>query len=283
MNPVLVIHGGAGKERPASIRADIADHLQQIAAACWPALQDGASALDTVVNAAQMLESDPLFNAGRGSKLQIDGAARLSASLMDGTLERFSGVINVEHLAHPILLCRHLIDEKDRVLAGAGAMARARELGLEEADVRTAQAIALWKAQVEGETGTIGAVALDTDGRLAASTSTGGRGLERIGRVSDSATVAGNYATGTAAASCTGIGEDIVDGALAVRLVAAAEAGQPLPEAARTLRARMDEMGWRAGLIALDHTGAWAVPYTTTRLYWHTVEAGTHHSFHKGN
>ncbi len=280
MNPVLIIHGGAGNDRPIEIRNRIAVQLHSIAEASWTALQAGGSALDVVVDATRRLETDPLFNAGTGSKLQVDGAARLSASLMDGTQERFSAVVNVQNLAHPITLCHHLLGESDRVLAAEGALARARELGLEEADVRTERSIAQWKAKIAGQTGTVGAVALDTEGRIAAATSTGGRGMERVGRVSDSCTVAGNYATQIAAASCTGIGEDIVDGALAVRLVQAIELGADLPGAAATLQERMATHSWRAGIIALDHTGAWAVPYTTQRLYWHTVDAGTHHSFH---
>ena len=280
MNPVLLIHGGAGKERPDQTREELARHLKTIADKTWPALRDGASALSVVVAATVRLEADPLFNAGTGSKLQIDGEARLSASLMDGTDERFSGVVNIEHLAHPITLCRHLLDEDDRVLAGAGALARARMLGLPEKDLRTPQSIARWKSGIEGKTGTVGAIALDSQARLAAATSTGGRGLEQVGRVSDSCTVAGNYATPTAAVSCTGIGEDIVDGALAVRLVAAVESGTPLSLASQELHARMLRHGWAAGLIALDNTGAWSTPHTTDRLYWHTVSQGLHHSFH---
>jgi L-asparaginase len=279
MSPVLVIHGGAGKDRPAQTRQRIAEQLRTIAEQSWTALSQGASALEVVVAATQRLEADPLFNAGTGSKLQVDGGARLSASLMDGKTERFSGVVNVEGLGHPITLCLHLLDDNDRVLAGSGALARARELGLPETDVRTPESIAAWQAGIAGKTGTVGAVALDVHGHLAAATSTGGRGMERVGRVSDSCTVAGNFATDMAAVSCTGIGEDIVDGALAVRLTAAVEGGAPMKAAAMALEERMAAQDWSAGLIALDHTGAWATPHTTKRLYWHTVADGTHHSF----
>ncbi len=289
MMPVLLIHGGAGKERSDQSRARIAAHLQDIAEKSWAALAAGAPALSVVVAATARLEADPIFNAGTGSKLQIDGKARLSASLMDGAARRFAGVVNVEHLAHPITLCRHLLDEDDRVLAGQGALARARELGLPEKDLRTPESIARWESGVAGMTGTVGAIALDVDGRLAAATSTGGRGLERVGRVSDSCTVAGNYATSTAAVSCTGVGEDIVDGALAVRLVSSIEAGLSMEAAAKILHQQMSDQRWAAGLIALDHTGAWATPHTTDRMYWHAVtpagqgaepSAATHASFH---
>jgi len=281
VSPVLIIHGGAGKDSPLKKRARIAAHLRAIAENSWAGLLDGASALEVVVDATRQLESDPLFNAGTGSKLQADGAARLSASLMDGNQARFSAVVNVTGLAHPITLCRHLQDESDRVLAGEGALALARELGLEEADVRTPEAIARWEAQIAGQTGTVGAVALDGAARIAAATSTGGRGMERVGRVSDSCTVAGNYASAIAAASCTGIGEDIVDGAIAVQLVQAVELGQALGEASVRLLERMRGHDWRAGIIALDRSGAWVTPFTTERLYWHTVDGGIHHSFHR--
>lgn len=269
--PVLVLQGGAGS-RGAQARADaIAESLKDIANAVWPALQGGGSALDAVVDAVRRLEDDPLFNAGTGAKLQVDGTARLSASLMDGTHARFTGVVNVEGLANPIVLCRHLLDDKDRVLAGAGALARARELHLDEKDVRTPASIAQWESKVAGRSGTVGAVALDGNGQLAAATSTGGRGMERVGRVSDSCTATGNYATTAAAVSCTGIGEDIMDGALAVRIVQAVESGVPLHTACTTLTQRMDTHGWRAGLIAVDAEGRWSTLQTTEVLYWHTT------------
>ncbi len=271
MGPVLLIHGGAGPVRPEARRAALRAALERIAGACFPALEAGASALETAVSAARALEDEPLFNAGLGSKLQRDGRARLSASLMDGAGERFSGVVNVEGLANPILLCRALLEERDRVLAGEGALARGRALGLAERDNRTPEAIAAWEAQRAGETGTIGAVALDRGGRLAAATSTGGRGFEGIGRVSDSCTVAGNFADGSLAVSCTGIGEHIVDGALA--------AGAALDEASAALTARMEARGWRAGLIAVDAGGRWAAPFTTEAMYWVAVDAGGLHAF----
>jgi L-asparaginase len=278
--PVLVIQGGAGKRRLLAGRQAIGAALARISRACWPALEQGGSALEAVVEAVIQLEADPLFNAGLGSKLQADGAARMSASLMDGDTERFSGVVNIEGIAHPIRLCHHLLDGGDRVLAGSGALSRARELGLAERDVRTRKSIAAWQKAIAGETGTVGAVALDAAGRLAAATSTGGRGMERIGRVSDSCTVAGNFATESAAVSCTGVGEDIVDAALAVRVIGGVDAGQSLDRAVAATRARMVARDWRAGLIAVDATGAWTVAHTTEELYWHAIDLdGRTHRF----
>ncbi len=278
--PMLVIQGGAGRKRSLDGQREIAAALEQISIAIWPQLQAGESALEVVVAATEMLEDNPLFNAGLGSKLQEDGQARMSASLMDGSTERFSGVVNVCGIANPIRLSRHLLDEQDRVLAGQGARAHALDLGLPQRDVRTAKAIENWKNAIEGQTGTVGAVALDRAGNLAAATSTGGRGMEAVGRVSDSCTVAGNFATSAAAVSCTGIGEDIVDGALAVRIVGGVESGLTLPAATEVLNLKMRSRDWTAGLIAVDATGTWSVMHTTEILYWHTIDGqGIHHHF----
>tara|TARA_B100000530_G_scaffold237427_1_gene154319 strand:- start:857 stop:1603 length:747 start_codon:yes stop_codon:yes gene_type:complete len=236
-------------------------------------------AIDVAVETVRLLEADPLFNAGLGSKLQEDGGARLSAALMDGHRERFSGVVNVQGIMHPIQLCAHLLEDRDRVLCGEGALTRAQELGLKEGDVRTEASIERWKNAVDGSTGTVGAVVLDAQGRIAAATSTGGRGMERVGRVSDSCTVAGNYASTFAGVSCTGIGEDIVDGALATRVVHGVEHGLSVSEVCQNLQAKMMLSGWSAGLIALDKNGEWAAIKTTDIMYWHAIDKTGEHRF----
>jgi len=277
--PALIIHGGAGPARNKDGCREITLVLARIADLCWTQIQAGESAIDIVTRAAVELENNPLFNAGFGSKLQKDGAARLSAALMDGQRERFSGVVNVEGILNPILLCAHLQDERDRVLCGDGAREKARSIGLEEGNVRSPKAIDAWKKACEGETGTIGAVVVDKEGRIAVATSTGGRGMEGPGRVSDSCTVAGNYATTAAGVSCTGIGEDIVDGALAVRLVTAVEAGLDIDSAAKTLQNQMLKMQWRAGLIGLDTSGKWIAIHTTDIMYWYAIDPTGHQHF----
>ena len=277
--PALIIHGGAGKMRSKPDRDERAKALTAIARRAWAALCRGESALQVAVDATVELEDCPLFNAGRGSSLQSDGGARLSAALMGSEHERFSGVINVEGITNPIQLAAHLQSEADRVLSGAGARARALELGLKEGDVRTEETIQTWRNRIEGKTGTVGVVALDARGRIAAATSTGGRGMERIGRVSDSATVAGNFATASAGVSCTGIGEDILNGSLASRLVTLVEAGIPLSKAATQLTDRMEKSGWKAGFIALDEHGSWAAPHTTDIMYWVAIDEAGEHRF----
>ncbi len=281
--PALIIHGGAGRARNQEGQDAIARSLAHIASVCWSKIKDGESAMKVAVEAAVMLENDPLFNAGYGSKLQRDGQARLSAALMDGKDRRFSGVVNVQGILNPILLCQHLQAERDRVLAGEGASEKAKSLGLAEGDARSPAAIQAWKDAIDGETGTIGAVVFDQQGRIAAATSTGGRGMEGPGRVSDSCTVAGNYATPHAGVSCTGIGEDIVDGAMAVRIVTAVETGKPLKEASQILHRQMKDHDWNAGLIALDNTGAWSAIHTTEIMYWYAIDDSGHHQFRDPN
>jgi L-asparaginase len=277
--PALILHGGAGMARAKSARDNIARALSDIASSVWPHIAAGGTALECAVLTVRMLEDNPLFNAGLGSKLQRDGRARLSAALMNGSAERFSGVINIEGVCNPILLAEKLQDERDRVLSGEGAIVRARELGLAMGELRTPEAIDRWKRAIDGECGTVGAVVLDLAGDIAAATSTGGRGMERIGRVSDSATVAGNFASSAGGVSCTGIGEDIVDGALAARLVSALDNGQTLESASRLMQTKMQQRGWRAGLIALDATGQWSAIHTTEILYWLAIDASGVHRF----
>ncbi|MEC8191415.1 MAG: isoaspartyl peptidase/L-asparaginase [Myxococcota bacterium] len=277
--PTVILHGGAGGIRAPAARRAVATALAGIARGAWERLLDGESAVDVAVAATVELEDNPLFNAGTGSKLQRDGGARLSAALMDGDSECFSGVVNAEGLTNPIVLAAHLQEETDRVLCGGGALERAMELGLRTGDVRTPEAIRAWRNRVEGFTGTVGVVALDEHRRIAAATSTGGRGMERVGRVSDSATVAGNFASAAAGISCTGVGEDIVDGALAARLVSMVEAGMALQPAAEALVDRMRHRGWSAGFIALDRSGRWVAPTTTDIMYWVAIDGLGEHRF----
>jgi L-asparaginase len=185
-------------------------------------------------------------------------------------------VINAEGLPNPILLCRLLLEERDRVLAGPGAVQRAQALGLPLGDVRTDAAIRAWKKALDGETGTVGAVALEGGASLCAASSTGGRGMERVGRVSDSCTIAGNHANKHCAATTTGVGEHIVDCALAVRLTEASRRGESLDGAALDLVGEMRERDWRAGFVAVDRTGHWVARRTTESLSWCKVdETGT--------
>jgi len=277
VQPKLIIHGGAGSSlKGKGGVAVVRKSLYRVIDDVYAMLLAGASAQAAVIRGCQMLEDDPRFNAGTGSVLQSDGQIRMSAALMDGTQQRFSGVINVSRVQNPINLALALQTAHDRVLSDYGATELLRELELPAYDPLTEIRLQEWIQERQGnfskemagvvaeqelveETagrGTIGVVVLDSQGHIAVATSTGGKGFERIGRVSDSAMPAGNYATPQAAVSCTGIGEDIIDECLAARIVVRVEDGLPL-HAAFERSFRESHLHQRdLGAIGLDATGA---------------------------
>ncbi len=269
VTPVLVIHGGAGSKAPTKEQRRIYyASLKRILDDVYPHLLRGESAVKCAVLAVELLENDPLYNAGKGSKIQSDGKIRMSASLMDGHKRRFSGCVNVEGVKNPIRLAEALQNKEDRVLGGRGARAFAKEIGLEFASPYTKKAREQFRARLSGKTGTVGAVVLDKKGHLASATSTGGRVFEYPHRVSDSPTTAGNYANRSCAVSATGIGEHIVDFAVASTICTLVEAGQPLSECARRLirKARREDAGF--GFIALDRSGHIETLTATECLIW---------------
>lgn len=276
IRPKLIIHGGAGSSLRGKGGADaVRQSLFQVIQEVYALLGAGATAEAAVVRGCQLLEDDPRFNAGTGSVLQSDGQIRMSASLMNGTNQRFSGVINVSRVRNPIELAEFLQNSDDRVLSDYGSLDLLRELKLPSFDPLTDLRLQEWMLERQGNftsdmagvvaekelvtearRGTIGVVALDQRGRLAAGTSTGGKGFERIGRVSDSAMPAGTYATAQAAVSCTGIGEDIIDECLAPRIVVRVTDGLPLVKALERSFQEAEAHQRDFGAIALDATGA---------------------------
>ncbi|WP_313929851.1 isoaspartyl peptidase/L-asparaginase [Microcoleus sp. FACHB-SPT15] len=278
VQPKLIIHGGAGSSLKGKAGADaVRQSLYTIIEDVYSLLLSGADARDAVVRGCQLLEDDPRFNAGTGSVLQSDGQIRMSAALMEGKFQRFSGVINVSRVQNPIELATFLQDSADRVLSEYGAAELMRELNTPLYNPLTDLRLGEWMlerqenfdktmAGVVAETelvkpaeagrGTIGVVALDTHGCLVAGTSTGGKGFERIGRVSDCAMPAGNYATKKAAVSCTGIGEDIIDECLAARIVVRVTDGLSLVESMKRSFTEARENHRDFGAIAIDATGA---------------------------
>lgn len=254
MPELLLIHGGlTGRDLSSARLKRYAEALREAAAAGYGALANGARA--AALKAVALLEDNPLFNAGTGSKLQADGHARMSAACMDSESGVFSGVINVEYLRHPVLLADRLAGEANHVLAGSGGVAYARTQGFASYDPVTAQRREEFRTGPGGRSGTVGAVALDRGGRLCAATSTGGIGGELPGRVSDSATVAGTYCSAAAAVSVTGTGEHIVNAAAAARIVVRCEDGMALSEAVEKTLSEAAQRGLELGLIALDAAG----------------------------
>jgi beta-aspartyl-peptidase (threonine type) len=293
--PVIAIHGGAGTI--AAVAADAAsaqpyrEALHAIVAAAQAALLRGAPALDAVCLAVEMLEDCPLFNAGHGAVFTHDETHELDAAVMNGADLRAGAIAGVSHIRRPVRAARAVMEDGAHVLlAGAGAEAFAREHGLEMVDpsyfstearrqqlhhARAGDRVSLdhdGAPLAEGSKfGTVGAVALDVHGHLAAATSTGGMTNKRVGRIGDSPLIgAGTYADdATAAVSCTGSGE------MFMRVVAAYDVCARMRYAGQTLQQATDavvldvlpKIDGRGGLIAVDRLGNICLPFNTEGMY----------------
>lgn len=253
----IILHGGFFSELGTTdvIKKAKQQALAEIVKKSFDFLKNH-TALQTVVYAVEQLEDNDLFNAGTGSQIQRDGKIRMSASMMDGATQRFSGVINIEDVKNPIRVAERLMTLDDRVLGGEGATQFARENGFEyfstETEVRRKEYDSKLKAS---RSGTVGCVVLDLFGNLAAATSTGGKGFEIPGRISDSATVAGNFANAHCGVSCTGVGEDIVSGAIAAKIVTRVTDGMSLQLACEKTFSELKPYDGFAGAIAIDKNG----------------------------
>lgn len=291
VSPVLVIHGGAGVVRremtPAkekAVRAAMTLALQH----GYAQLKAGKPALAAVTAAIVVLEDDPNFNAGKGAVFTHDGRNELDAAIMDGNTLRAGSVADVQRVKNPILLARAVMEHSPHVmLAGAGAEAFAREQGITLVDPSYFRTEERWqqlqkalkedaakKPHADVETakhfGTVGAVALDAEGHLAAGTSTGGMTDKRWGRIGDSPIIgAGTYANSGCAVSGTGWGEYYI------RTVAAHEICMKVTQmrvplkraAAEVINQEIPSMGGNGGAIALDAEGHIAIPFNTDGMY----------------
>ncbi len=285
VQPVLIIQGGAGrKSRDSGRAARIQKKIRHILKLSYQELIR-TNALEATAYAVRLLEDDPEFNAGTGSQLQADGQARLSASIMDGSRCRFAGVMSLEKIRNPILVARALLEEKDRVLCGKGALQYATKiLGLKPSDPRTGESIRRWK-QWKNQKGpgpfwasdTVGACALDRFGNLASATSTGGRGFERPGRVSDSGMPVANYADERCAISATGIGEEIIDEGLALKIATRVSDGRSLNKAFKKTFREVRLRGRGMGAVGLDRKGD-VVALATTPVLIYGWKKGTRSS-----
>jgi L-asparaginase len=253
----LIIHGGFFSESSTNHETKVAKQqaLESIVKSSYEYLKSH-TALETVVYAVSLLEDDALFNAGIGSQIQSDGKIRMSAALMDGESQKMSGVINIEEVKNPIQVAELLMQVDDRVLGGLGATNFARKHGFEVFSTEVPQRREEYEAKLKSQaTGTVGCVALDSEGKLAVATSTGGKGFEIPGRISDSATVAGNYANSFCGVSLTGVGEDIVSNATAAKIVTRVTDGFSLQEAFTKTFNELKPYDGFAGAIAIDHQG----------------------------
>jgi L-asparaginase / beta-aspartyl-peptidase len=270
--PVLLVHGGAGYKHP---KKKSLDTIAESLAAGYTILLNGGSALDAVVSAVSVLEDSGLFNAGLGSNLQIDGVQRLDASLMDGKDMRAGAVAGLEGFRNPIRAARRVMDTSHVLLTNIGAGRIAR--GLPELPKpskksreklkmllrKDAEIVELYREYFS----TVGAVALDAEGNLAAGTSTGGTYAMLPGRVGDSPLIgAGTYAeNATGAVSCTGAGEYIMRLALSKEVCMLMKDRMPAQAARRGLKGILRIDG-QAGLIALNAQGGFAIMHTTTSM-----------------
>jgi len=303
--PVIAIHGGAGTLSRSHIspeqEANYHSALDTILRAAQQLLASGGSALDAVSLAVEMLEDCPLFNAGLGAVFTRDATHELDAAVMDGADLRAGAVAGVSHIRRPVRAARAVMEHSEHVLLiGAGAEQFAKDCGLELvaadffstearlAQLRLAQASQQTVLDHDGASamsfkapaapldesrkfGTVGAVACDAQGNLAAATSTGGMTNKRPGRVGDTPLIgAGTYADNrTAAVSCTGTGEMFIRTATAYDVCARmAYGGQSLHEAAeQVVMQSLPALGGKGGLIAVDAQGKLSLSFNTEGMY----------------
>jgi beta-aspartyl-peptidase (threonine type) len=291
----IAVHGGAGTllraEMPPGREAAHRQAMEDALRAGHRVLAAGGAAVDAVIAAVVVLEDSPLFNAGRGAVFTRDGTVELDASLMDGAAGTAGAVAGVRTVKNPIRLARAVMEHSPHVLlVGEGAEGFAETRGFEmvspdyfKTDRRREELEELLAAERAGQAavgerrllentrfGTVGAVALDASGRLAAATSTGGMTGKRWGRVGDSPIIgAGTFADTRCAVSCTGHGEFFIRGVVAHDVAAmVGYAGLSLAQAAeKIVHQKLPAAGGRGGLIAIDAAGAIAMPFNTSGMY----------------
>ncbi len=298
----LAIHGGAGTmdrskmtpEREREYRAG----LERALKAGYDLLKSGGTSLDATEAAVRVMEDDPNFNAGRGAVFNNAGRNEMDAAIMDGKTSNAGAVTNLWHVKNPISLARLVMEKSKHVfLAGEGAEEFAKQNGVELTRDQKYfytesrwQALQRMKANEEGggggnkyiisdedRHGTVGAVALDVHGDLAASTSTGGTTNKKAGRIGDSPVIgAGTYASNASCAvSATGDGEFFIRATVARDVAALMEyRGVKLLEAAQAALDKAKKLGGEGGLVAVDRAGNLALPFNTSGMYRGHVDSG---------
>lgn len=306
-NYVMAIHGGAGtilkKNLTDSMEAAYKDGLKQALLAGYRILQEeGGTSLDAVEATVKVLEDNPLFNAGKGAVFTSEGKNELDAAIMDGKTLSAGAVAGVTNIKSPIQAARAVMQHSPHVMmVGAGAEQFAKEQGLEIVDpsyfytkerwegLQKARALDSLATQLDHDAqssvhevykdykyGTVGAVAVDGAGNLAAATSTGGMTNKRYGRVGDAPiTGAGNYADNTTVAvSCTGWGEFFIRSVAAYDVAARVQyGGLSIADAAAAVIKKIGDMGGDGGLIAINQQGEVAMPFNTAGMYRGAIKA----------
>ena len=292
----LAIHGGAGGDGPWKGPTDLDPQriacMHNVLSMVGSMLESGIDALEAVTVAVEMLEDEPLFNAGVGSVLAADGSVTMDASIMRGSDSAAGSVVNVTNIRHPIRAANKILQKGWPVMLNSkGAENFALEKGLEEVsqewlitDLRKAQ----WKKWRDtksrpGSTdeddeaildhdnegmGTVGAVAIDSNGNLAAATSTGGMTGKPDGRIGDTPIIgAGTWADKAIAVSCTGVGEAFIRTCAAHEVSSRMRMGDSLFEACEGVLYQVAPLGGRGGIIAINGEGDLVMPFQTTLMY----------------
>ena len=292
----LAIHGGAGGDGPWKGPTDLDPQriacMHNVLSTVGSMLESGMDALEAVTVAVEMLEDEPLFNAGVGSVLAADGSVTMEASIMRGSDSAAGSVVNVTNIRHPIRAANKILQKGWPVMLNSkGAENFALEKGLEEVsqewlitDLRKAQ----WKKWRDtksrpGSTdeddeaildhdnegmGTVGAVAIDSQGNLAAATSTGGMTGKPDGRIGDTPVIgAGTWADKAVAVSCTGVGEAFIRTCAAHEVSSRTRMGDSLFEACEGVLYQVAPLGGRGGIIAINDEGDLVMPFQTTLMY----------------
>ncbi len=295
---VIVVHGGAG-EWPRNRRAKGLSGVRRAAKTGFKVLRSGRSSLDAVESAVVSMEDDPVFNAGTGSTLNLLGEVETDAALMDGRKLEGAGVALVRGVKNPIRLARVVMDQTDHALiAGYGAERIAAVYGLPTADLTVKTRVNAWRRQLlnleSGRPGpfkknlrlmktklrfglgdTVGALALDRRGNLAAACSTGGVSLKLPGRIGDSAILgAGLYADRVGAATATGIGELAMRSLISRMAVEAMKSSTADEAALGNVRVVGEELGRGVGMLTLDRHGGFGVAHNTPHLCWAAMSNG---------
>jgi len=294
--PVLAIHGGAGGDGKwrglTSLDPERIRCMHHVLNTIGNALESGSiDALEAVTQAVELMEDEPLFNAGIGSVLDEDGTVTMDASIMNGADGAAGSVVNVRQIRHPIRAANSILKQGWPVMLNSEAADTfAIEKGVEQVEptwliteLRMKQ-WSRWKEQnarpgatdeddsvldhdMEGM-GTVGAVALDKDGNVAAATSTGGMTGKPKGRIGDTPIIgAGTWADPTIAVSCTGVGEAFIRTCAAHRLATKYQAGLSLEEACQDVLNVVEPIGGRGGVIAVTKDGDVATPFQTMLMY----------------
>ncbi len=271
MDPVIIVHGGAWDIPPDLLEPSILG-VERAAQEGLKLMQKGGSALDAVERTVAIMEDDPTFDAGVGSVLNIEGYVELDAIIVDGASLKFGSVAAVRRVKNPISLARAIMERTEEMMfVSEGAERIALELGFELIDPEeliVERERRAWERRMSRIRGTVGAVALDSSGRIAAATSTGGVPLKRPGRVGDTPLIGcGAYANELGGASSTGQGEPIMRVMLSKLSVDFLVRGSHPTEAARrSLSFMADRTGGWGGIIVLDREGRVGYAHTSKRM-----------------